>query len=309
MRIFVTGGTGFVGQHLIPTLVRVGHAVVLLRRPGEPSAALAGGVESVEGDPMARGPWWEPVEVCDAAVNLAGAPIFQRWDASTKALIRESRLATTRNLVAYIPRNRPFTLVSASGIGVYGDAAETEVDESSSVGSDFLASVASEWEAEALRGQSRGARVALARFGVILGKGGGALQQMAKATRWFAGGALGSGQQWMAWVHQEDVVRGIAFLLESPETQGPYNFCAPQPARQIDVARALGRVLRRPTLARIPAFALRLVLGEFASVALGSQRARPRRLLEAGFTFKLPELQAALREILSPEPPRSSESP
>ncbi len=308
MKIFVTGGTGFVGARLVPFLADEGHAVVVLRRPGESAPEFPAGVESVEGDPMSRGRWWEPVEGCDGAVNLAGAPIFQRWNTRTKALIRESRLATTRNLVAYIPKNRPFALVSASGIGAYGDAGETELDESSPLGTDFLASVAGEWEGESLRAESRGARVTLARFGIILGRGGGALQQMAKATRWLAGGALGSGQQWMAWVHREDVARGIAFLLENAETRGPYNFCAPEPARQIEVARTLGRVLRRPTLAKVPAFALRLVLGEFAGVALGSQRARPSRLLEAGFPFAFPDLEAALRDILSPGASSSRES-
>jgi len=307
VRIFVTGGTGFVGTRLVPFLAEAGHSVVVLRRPGEPDPGLPAGVESVAGDPMARGPWWEPVEGCDAAVNLAGAPVFQRWDARTKALIRESRLATTRNLVAYIPKGRPFPLVSASGIGIYGDAGEAELDESSPLGKDFLASVATEWEGEAQRGQSRGARVTLARFGIVLGRGGGALQQMAKATRWFAGGPLGSGRQWTAWVHREDVVRGIAFLLGNEAAEGPHNFCAPEPARQIQLARTLGRVLRRPALARVPALALRLVLGEFAGVALGSQRAHPRKLLEAGFDFRFPELESALREILGPDtqPPES----
>jgi len=298
VRIFVTGGTGFVGARLVPFLAEAGHSVVLLRRPGETAAELPTGVETVEGNPMARGAWWEPVEGCDGAVNLAGAPIFQRWNDETKNLIRESRLATTRNLIAYIPKGRPFALVSASGIGVYGDGGETELDESSPLGTDFLAKLAQDWEGEALRGRNRGARVTLARFGIILGRGGGALQQMAKATRWFAGGALGSGEQWMAWVHRHDVVRGIRFLLESTTAEGPYNFCAPEPARQIEVARALAKVLRRPALARVPAFALRLVLGEFAGVALGSQRARPARLLEAGFAFRFPDLEDALREIL-----------
>jgi uncharacterized protein (TIGR01777 family) len=191
---------------------------------------------------------------------------------------------------------------------VYGDAGETELDESSPQGKDFLASLAAEWEEEALRGRNRGARVTLARFGIIFGRGGGALPQMIKATRWFAGGPLGSGQQWTAWVHREDVVRGISFLLETGTAEGAYNFCAPEPARQVQVARALGRVLRRPALARVPAVALRLVLGEFADVALGSQRARPKRLLEAGFTFQFPDLEAALRQIVG-RGTRSSESP
>ena len=300
MRVFITGGTGFVGARLVPALQDRGHAVVLLSRPAERGIPLPAGVEVTEGDPSRRGPWWDPLEGCDAAVNLAGAPVFQRWDAAAKALIRESRLATTRNLVACLPGGRPFTLVSASGIGIYGDAGEEELDESAPHGQDFLARVAHEWEEEALRGRKRGARVALTRFGIILGLGGGALAEMAKATRRLLGGPLGSGRQWLAWVHLEDVVQGLLFLLETPAAEGPYNFCAPAPARQLDVARALGRVLRRPALARAPALALRLLLGECAGVILASQRARPVRLLGAGFRFRFPELEPALREILAP---------
>lgn len=302
MRIFVTGGTGFVGARLLPALRARGHGVVLLRREGEGGPAVPEGVEVVEGDPMRRGPWWESIEGCDAAVNLAGAPVFQRWDAKAKVRIRESRLATTRNLVACLPKGKPFTLVSASGIGIYGDAGEEELDEAAPHGDDFLARVAHEWEEEALRGQKRGARVALARFGILLGQGGGALEEMAKTTRRFAGGPLATGRQWVAWMHLEDAVQGLLFLLTQSSAEGPYNFCAPEPARQIDVARALGRVLHRPSLVPAPAFALRLLFGECAGVILASQRARPARLLEAGFSFRFPALEPALREILKGSP-------
>jgi uncharacterized protein (TIGR01777 family) len=302
MRIFVTGGTGFVGAALLPALRARGHGVVLLRRRGEGGPPLPEGVEVVEGDPMRRGPWWDPLEGCDGAVNLAGAPVFQRWDARAKVLIRESRLATTRNLVACLPKGRPFALVSASGIGIYGDAGETELDETSPPGDDFLARVAREWEEEALRGERRGARVALARLGIVLGRGGGALEPMVRATRRFAGGPLGTGRQWTAWVHREDAVGALLFLLEQASARGPYNVCAPEPARQADVARALGRVLRRPSFVPAPAFALRALLGECAGVILASQRARPARLLEAGFLFRHPNLEESLRDLLAPGP-------
>ncbi len=300
MRIFVTGGTGFVGTRLLPALRAAGHEVVLLAREAESGAGVPEGVEVVRGDPMRPGPWWDPVARCDAAVNLAGTPVFSRWDAAGKVAIRESRLATTRNLAARVPRGRPFVLVSASGIGIYGDRGEGELTESSPPGEDFLAGVARAWEEEARGARDRGARVCLARFGIILGPGGGALDEMARAARRFVGGALGSGRQWMAWVHLEDVVRGIGFLLERGGAEGPYNFCAPNPARQIEVARAVGRALRRPALAWAPAPALRLLLGECAQVVLSSQKALPARLQEAGFTFLHPELEPAVRQILAP---------
>ncbi|MDW7709348.1 MAG: TIGR01777 family oxidoreductase [Deferrisomatales bacterium] len=307
MRIFVTGGTGFVGARLLPALRGQGHGVVLLRREGEGGLPLPEGIDVVEGDPMRRGPWWDPLEGCDGAVNLAGAPVFQRWDARAKVLIRESRLATTRNLVACLPRGRPFTLVNASGVGIYGDAGDEELDESAPPGEDFLAGVARDWEEEALRGEKRGARVALTRFGILLGRNGGALAEMAKATRRFVGGPLGSGRQWVSWMHLEDAVQGLLFLLETENAAGPYNFCAPEPARQIDVARALSRVLRRPSLVPAPAFALRLLFGECAGVILASQRARPARLLEAGFSFRFPALEPALRELLTASPGEGTE--
>jgi len=302
VRIFVTGGTGFVGTRLLPALQAAGHTLVLLAREAESAAGVPEGIEVVRGDPMQPGPWWDPVARCDAAVNLAGAPVFSRWDAAGKVAIRESRLATTRNLATRVPRDRPFSLVSASGIGIYGDAGERELTESSPPGGDFLARVAREWEDEALRARDRGARVCLARFGIVLGRGGGALEEMAKAARRFLGGALGSGRQWMAWVHLEDVVRGLGFLLERDDSEGPYNFCSPNPARQVEVARAVGRALRRPALAWAPAPALRLFLGECAQVVLSSQKASPVRLRKAGFRFLYPELEPALRQILAPEP-------
>lgn len=298
MRVFVTGGTGFVGRRLLPALLAAGHEVLLLARAEESRPSLPEGVEVVVGDPGTWGPWWGGAAGCDAAVNLAGSPIMARWDARTKARIRESRLATTRHLVQALPRERSFALVSASGIGIYGDAGERELDEASAPGDDFLARVAREWEAEARTAEGRGARVALIRLGVVLGPDGGALPEFLRAAR-FLGGPLGSGRQWMSWVHREDVIRAILFLLDRPDLSGPFNVCAPEPTRQRDLARTLGRLLNRPALLPAPALALRLVLGESAKVALSSQRARPRRLTEAGFSFRFPSLAPALQEVLT----------
>ncbi len=304
MRVFVTGGTGFIGGRLVPFLRDSGHRVHLLLRPGEReqrSPALEAADSVSVGEPGQAGAWWEPLRDCQAAVNLAGYPVFSRWTPRVKALLRESRIATTRNLVQALPRGTGFTLVSASGIGIFGDAGERVLDEDAPLGGDFLARLAADWEAEAFAARARGCRVATARFGIVFGRDGGALPEFVKNARRFLNGPLGSGRQWLAWIHREDVVRGILLLLEDRTLEGPFNFVAPQPARQVEVARALGRVLHRPALLPTPAWALHLVLGEFGRVSLFSQNARPRRLLEAGFRFDHPELGAALQEILGGE--------
>lgn len=298
MRIFVTGGTGFVGTRLVPFLAQGGHEVRLLVRPGERRPPPAAGVALVEGNPMQAGPWMRAVSDCDAAVNLAGTPIFGRWSEERKRLIRDSRLATTRHLVDALPEGKDFTLLSTSAVGIYGDAGERELDEAAPLGSDFLSRVAQDWESEALRAREKGARTAITRFAVVLGAGGGALEQLVKATRNFAGGPVGSGRQWFSWIHRDDLVRAVLFLLEHPDCRGVYNLGAPNPVRQIDVARALGHLLHRPAFVPAPAFAVRLVLGEFADAVLFSQRMIPRRLVEAGFSFGFPDLEGALRDIL-----------
>ncbi|MDW7710979.1 MAG: TIGR01777 family oxidoreductase [Deferrisomatales bacterium] len=303
MRIFVTGGTGFVGARLVPFLAEQGHEVSLLLRPVESKEGLPAGVRVTEGDPTKEGPWWDGLRDCDAAVNLAGAPIFGRWNEQKKELIRESRVRTTRNLVTALPAGKPFSLLSTSAVGIYGDAGDRELDESAPLGDDFLAHVARDWEAEAARARGRGARVALTRFGIVLGPGGGALATLEKVTRRFLGGPVGTGRQWFSWIHREDLVRALLFLLERPDQEGVFNLCAPNPVRQLDVARALGRVLRRPALTPAPALAVRLVLGEFADAVLFSQRMVPRRLQAAGFGFLFPELEPALREVLVPTAP------
>jgi len=297
LRIFVTGGTGFVGSRLVDFLVGRGHQIVLLARPVEVTSTVPSGVALCVGDPMERGPWWDAMADCDAAVNLAGTPIFGRWDAETKRLIRDSRIRTTRSLVAAIPEGRPFTLLSTSAVGIYGDAGDRELDESAPLGTDFLARVAWDWEAEALRAREKGARVALMRFGIVLARGGGAVEQLEGLARKFLAGPVGTGRPWFSWIHREDLVRAIEFLLLQPELDGAVNLCAPNPVRQIDVVRSLGKILGRPAVTPAPAFAVRLVLGEFADVVLFSQRMVPKRLQAAGFRFRFPDLELALADL------------
>ena len=294
MKIMVTGGTGFVGASLIPALMEAGHGVILLVRPGEKRQHTYPGVEVVEADTMEAGAWQKRVEECGGAINLAGAPINTRWSKKNKELIRASRVLTTRNLVATIPENKDFRLLSTSAVGYYGDGGEALLDEGAPPGRDFLASVAKEWESEALVASGRGAKVAVTRFGIVLDRGGGALDKLEELSRRFLGGPLGSGRQWFSWIHRADLVRALVFLLERPEIEGPVNLSSPEPVRQLELMKRLGRALKRPAFTPAPRLAVRLLLGEFADVLLFSQRMDPVRMKEAGFKYQYPTIESAL---------------
>ncbi len=296
MTVFVTGGTGFVGRHLVEHLRSRGHRVVLLVRPGPPRD-LPECDRVVEGDPSRWGPWWGEVRRCHAAVNLAGEPIHGRWTPDKKIRIRDSRVLTTRNLVDAIPPGRPFVLFSASAVGVYGDAGERKLDETAPAGRDFLARVAREWEAEALRARDKGARVVIGRLAVVLGPGGALVRMQELAGKGLAG-PLGGGRQWVSWIHRGDAARAVVFLLERRDLEGVFNVAAPEPVRQAEFVRAAAEAAGRRPGPPVPALAVRLALGEAATVVLSSQRMVPRRLLEAGFRFRFPKLRPALEDAL-----------
>jgi len=301
MRIFIAGGTGFIGKHLVRRLEEEGHTVLVLTRSDKGPESPATNVRSIQGDPTKPGPWQEAVADSDIVINLAGATIFSKWNSKQKKLILESRVKTTENLVQAL-RTRPekkVTLLSASAIGYYGFRQDEVLDEGSSPGDDFLASVTRAWEREALRAQGKGVRVVLTRFGIVLGEKGGALGIMAVFFKLFIGGPLGQGRQWFSWIHIRDLVEAILFLIQHKEISGPANVCSPQPVRNKDLAKALGRALHRPSFLHAPAFAVRLLLGEFGNLVLNGQRVIPRRLLQSGFAFQFPEIRNALLDILS----------
>jgi hypothetical protein len=258
------------------------------------------GISHLQADPTQKGPWQDRVKDFDAIINLAGASIFNRWTDEYKMLIRESRMRTTQNIVEGIASHpdRPVTLFSASAVGYYGFHEDEELIEDSPSGNDFLARLAIEWEAEASKAREKGARVVITRFGIVLGEKGGALGQMVPLFKKFIGGPIGSGKQWFSWVHIKDLAEAFLFLTKHPEISGPVNLCAPHPVRNKDLAKALGRVLHRPSFMPAPGFMIKLVLGEFGSVILEGQKVIPRKLLTGGFAFQYPEIEKALLDIL-----------
>ncbi len=302
MKIFMTGGTGFVGTTLTKRLTQEGHEVTVLARSIRPDRPLPRGAAYLEGNPAQKGPWQAGVPGHEVIINLAGASIFSRWTRVTKIAIRDSRILTTRNLVEALSarRGRDTLLLSTSAIGYYGFHGDEQIDEKGPSGGDFLASVTREWEAEALKAADQGVRVALLRFGVVLGKDGGALKKMLPMIKRYLGSPLGSGKQWFSWIHEQDLVEIYSFLIRERAFQGPVNCTAPNPVRNKDLTRALGHALGRPTfMPAVPGFMLRAVMGEFGSFLLEGQRVLPKALLARGFRFRFPEIGGALRDLLA----------
>lgn len=301
MKVFMTGGTGFVGSYLSRELAKQGHGVTILsRRERPPAPAGAPGINFITGNPTQEGSWMGAVPEHDWIINLAGTSIFtHRWSMAYKQEIYDSRIRTTKNLViALAAGDRRQLLCSTSAVGYYGPGGDEPLTEASPSGGDFLAGLSRDWEAEALKARELGIRVVITRFGIVLGQGGGALAQVVPMFRRFLGGRLGSGQQWFSWIHRADQCRAYTFVMEHPEIHGPVNFTAPNPVRNVELTQALGRVLQRPTFFSAPEFMMRLVLGEVAETVLTSQRVIPQRLLDAGFTFAFPSIAEALRDLL-----------
>jgi uncharacterized protein (TIGR01777 family) len=265
------------------------------------SSGSGSGISYFEGDPTGPGDWQESLSGHDAVINLAGAPIFKRWNAAYRKVILESRLKTTSNVVEAIKviKGRRISLLNASAVGYYGFRGDEVLDESAPGGSDFLAGVAGEWEAAALGAQGPSTRVALCRFGIVLGAGGGALAEMVSNFRRYPPAVLGSGKQWFSWIHVGDLARIFTFLLDHPEISGPVNCAAPEPVTNRELTRAVAaRLGRRVFPLKVPGLLLRLVMGEFGQVLLEGQRVRPAKLLEEGFEFDFAGLGAALDDAM-----------
>jgi uncharacterized protein (TIGR01777 family) len=300
MHVVVSGGTGFIGTRLTSALVARGHGVTVLTRDASRSRdELHPKIAVVS---WASGASWEGVvDGADAIVNLAGTNLATRWTKAAKGRIVKSRLGALERLHAAVEKakTRPGVLASASAVGYYGPHGNEELTEEAAPGSGFLATTCVEWEAAARRFTDLGLRVVNPRIGVVLGAEGGALPKMLLPFKAGLGGPVGSGKQWMSWIHADDLVALVIDVLEKPAASGPVNATAPNPARNEDFSKTLGRVLHRPVLMKVPAPALKLLLGEMSSVLLEGQRVLPKRAQELGFQFRHTELDEALRDVLA----------
>jgi uncharacterized protein (TIGR01777 family) len=292
MKIVVAGGSGFLGSALVRAMRQAGDDVAILTRNPRSEHDVAWTPGSTDAA------WTHAVHGADAVVNLAGASIAdRRWTTARKGAIRDSRIRATAALATAIASARtPPIFVSGSAVGVYGPRGDEPVTEDTSPGFDFLAHVCRDWEQEALRA-AESTRVVLLRTGLVLSKDGGALPRMALPFRAFAGGPLGSGRQFMPWIHVDDWVAMTRWAIVSSSASGPLNVTAPNPVTNADFARALGRALARPAVMPAPAFALRLALGDMADALLTGQRALPARAMALGFRFRYERLEEALRAI------------
>ncbi len=304
MNVVLVGGTGFIGRHLTPLLAGNGHAVTILtRNRSAASAAVGGDVQIREWDPSDRQTLEQAFQGQDAVVNLAGASLADgRWTASRKRALRASRIDTTRAIVTSLSRlsasARPTTLISASGIGFYGLATASRVDESQGPGNGFLADLCVEWEREALRAMDCGIRTVCLRISMVLGKDGGALQKMLLPFKLFLGGPPGTGAQPVSWIHVDDLGRLVAAILEQPSYKGSLNAASPHPVTMKEFCRQLARSLGRPCWLPVPAWVLQLGLGELSTLMTHGQSVHPLAAQQLGFTFTYPDLESALSAIL-----------
>jgi len=304
MRVVITGGSGLIGRAVAAPLAARGDEVIVLSREPERVRELPAGVRAARWDARTAAGWEPLLDGGSAVINLAGEGIAAgRWTAERKRRIRASRLDAGQAVTEAVRRaaaagRAPAVVLQASGVGYYGDGGDQELGEDHPPGKDFLGEVAAAWEAGTAEVEALGVRRVVLRTGVVLDRRGGALPKMLPLFRLGLGGPLGSGRQWLPWIHVADEVGAILHLLAAGTARGPFNLCAPRPVGNRDFGRALGRQLHRPAVLPVPAPVLRLALGEVADALLRSQRAVPRRLLAAGYAFRFPDLAAALADLL-----------
>ena len=297
MKILITGGTGFIGSALTGSLTEQGYEVtVLSRNPGSVEKICGAGIKALNNlNELSTEDRYHVI------INLAGAPIFDsRWSDARKQVIRDSRISLTKQLVACMARMtvKPELLISGSAIGYYGDQGDVVLTEHSATHKDFSQQLCLDWENEAKKAERFGVRVCLMRTGLVLAEGGGLLQRMLLPFRMGLGGRLGDGHQWMSWIHRQDWIAIAQTMINDSSMQGAYNATAPNPVTNSEFTRLLAHALKRPALLPVPAWLLKMLLGEMSGLVLGSQRVMPERLLAQGFKFQYPDLSSALSQVL-----------
>jgi uncharacterized protein (TIGR01777 family) len=300
MHIIIAGGTGLIGQALSASLTANNHEVTVLSRSPERALQMPDGASVVGWDARTAEGWGALADGADAIVNLAGAPLNRRWTSRYKRLIRDSRLNAGQAVVEAVEAagSRPSVVIQAAGVSLYGPRGDELITEEEEAADTFLGRTAVQWEGSTAAVESLGVRRAVARSAPVLSTQGGAFPLMALPFRFFVGGPLGSGRQWFPWIHIEDEIRAIRFLIETEAAVGSFNLTAPDTVMNAEFSRVLGRVMQRPAFFRVPAFALRLALGEMSTVVVDGQRAVPDKLRDLGFTFRFPTLEMALRDLL-----------
>jgi uncharacterized protein (TIGR01777 family) len=299
-RIIVTGGTGAIGRALSASLVKDGHQVIVLSRHPEDNPKMPQGVEVTRWDARTNIGWGHLADGAEAVVNLTGAPLNRWWTPRYQRIIRESRVNAGRAVVEAVEQAgaKPGVVIQASGIGRCGPRGDEIVTEETGPGTGFLGQTAVAWESSTAPVEDFGVRRAIVRSGVVLSTDDGALPLMMLPFRFFLGGPLGTGDQWLPWIHIKDEVRAIRFLIQNPAAKGPFNVTAPNPVTNAQFSRRLADAMARPAFFRVPAFAIRLALGEMSTVVLDGQRAVPEKLLRLGFAFRFPELREALSDLI-----------
>jgi uncharacterized protein (TIGR01777 family) len=303
MKVVITGATGFIGRALCKELCKDYEVIALSRDASRAAKSLGGRAKIIEWDGRTTGSWFQQTEGAFAIINLAGENVASgRWNEARKSRILQSRLAAINAVIEIIKqlKNKPKVVIQASAIGWYGPRSDESLDEESTPGKGFLANVCRDVEGRTEEIESLGVRCTIIRTGVVLGRDGGAFAKLVKPFRFFLGGHLGSGRQWFSWIHLEDEVTAIKFLMENEHLRGAFNLTAPEPVTMKQFCRILGKVLHRPSLMKVPAFAARLAFGEMADeMLLSGQKVLPKRLLNTNFNFKYTNVKQALIDITS----------
>lgn len=301
-KVIVTGATGLIGKELCSALSNRGDEVTIFTRNPETAKKILGNKHTyVKWNYENPNEWLSHLENKDALIHLAGANLFaKRWNKKYKDVILESRQLSTKNLITALnqTKNKVKVFICSSGVGYYGSRGDEILTETSSIGNDFIANVVYAWETEAAKAQQMNIRTVMLRQGIVLSNKGGALSKLLPPFKFFIGGALGNGQQWFPWIHIDDIISIYLFMLDNKNISGPVNTVSPENVRMNEFARILGKVLHRPSIFKVPAFALRIAIGEAASTILSSQRVVPKKLIENGFKFRFEKLEDALKDLL-----------